>query len=436
MWYNYSIFYQISTLDFCGVRSSHVKADNNSPPAPIHKIIQWSEYLKDMGFNALYLCPIFESDSHGYETRDYRKLDPRLGSNEDFARVVETLHENDIKVVIDGVFNHVGRGFPPFENLRQNKEKSRYKDWFFIDFHRDSPDRDGFYYEGWEGHYDLVKLNVDHPDVEAYLLESVKMWIDEFNIDGIRLDVAYAVSPNFLMTLRNFCKKQKEDFFLVGESPRDDYPFLLERMDSVTNYQAYKGIWSSLNSLNLYEIASTYRRQFNEMLPGSHLFSFLDNHDVTRIASMIENPQHLYLAYGLLMAMPGIPCIYYGSEWGEEGVKEKGVSDDNLRPYFEKPMGNDLTLAVKHLIWLRRGHPAFADGDYREVFLTNRQLIFERDSDKQRLIVALNIDDGEAVLDVNYSGASAVELISSQKMDFGEKIVLPPYSIQYWLMED
>ena len=195
-----------------------------------------------MGFDVLYLCPIFESDSHGYDTRDYRILDPRLGSNEDFAKVVEILHENQIKVVIDGVFHHAGRGFWAFRDLCRNKENSPYRDWFFVDFERDSGDRDGFYYEGWEGHYELVKLNLGNPEVRSYLLGSVKKWIEEFNIDGLRLDVAYAVDPHFLSCLRDFCKEQREDFFLLGETLQDNYPFLLERMDSVTNYQAYKGI--------------------------------------------------------------------------------------------------------------------------------------------------------------------------------------------------
>lgn len=435
MWYNYSIFYQISTLDFCGVHGESEGEGENIDPAPIYKLTQWIDYLSDMEFDAIYLCPIFASDSHGYDTQDYQKLDPRLGSNEDFGKVVDAFHEKDIKVVIDGVFNHVGRGFWAFEDLRQNKENSQYKDWFYVDFEKDSNDGDGFYYEGWEGHYELVKLNVDHPDVQAYLLESVKKWIDDFHIDGIRLDVAYAVSPDFLSVLRDFCKEQREDFFLVGETLHDDYPFLLERMDSVTNYQAYKGIWSSMNNYDLHEIAQTYVRLFNDMLPNSHLLSFLDNHDVTRIASIIENPQHLYLAYGLLTAMPGIPCIYYGSEWGEEGVKKEDAPDDDLRPFFDEPQGNDLTLAIKKLNQIRHGHPAFVEGGYEEIYLTNEQLVFERNSGEQRIVVALNIGEEEAYLDVDYSGTPAVELITSQDMEFGNEIYLPPYSIQFWLME-
>ncbi|MGI6256733.1 MAG: alpha-amylase family glycosyl hydrolase [Anaerovoracaceae bacterium] len=436
MWYDHSIFYQFSTLDFCTAPVEDPSMTSEFDHAPIYKITEWIDHLKHMGFDALYLCPVFESDSHGYDTRDYRILDPRLGSNEDFAKVVEILHENQIKVVIDGVFHHAGRGFWAFRDLCRNKEDSPYRDWFFVDFERDSGDRDGFYYEGWEGHYELVKLNLSNPEVRSYLLGSVKKWIEEFNIDGLRLDVAYAVDPDFLSCLRDFCKEQREDFFLMGETLRDNYPFLLERMDSVTNYQAYKGLWSSMNSYNLHEICHTIRRQQGELSLGNRLFNFLDNHDVTRIASIIQNPRHLYLAYGLLMAMPGTPCIYYGSEWGEEGVKEKGAPDHVLRPYFRSPMESDLTPSLRQLNLVRHGHPAFATGDYEEIYITGEQFVFARTLGEQRIIVALNISGHEARLNVDYSASSAVELITSQNVVFGDGLVLPPYSIQYWLMED
>ena len=333
MWAYESVFYQIYPIGFCGAPT-----ENDSVTIPrIRKIIEWTDYLKSLGINAVLLNPIFESDNHGYDTRDFLKIDCRLGTNGDFSDVCQHLHQNDIRIVLDGVFNHVGRGFWAFQDVREKKWSSLYKDWFYLNFDGDSTYQDGFWYEGWEGHFELVKLNLQNPAVVDYLLNCVKQWIEVFDIDGLRLDVAYSLDHNFMRKLRSFCQALKPDFALIGEVLFGDYNLIVndDMLHSCTNYECYKGLFSSLNDMNLFEIAHSLHRQFGTeqwcIYRGKHLMTFADNHDVTRLASILKNKEHLRSAYGILMGMPGIPCLYYGSEWGVEGVKGPH-SDYALRP--------------------------------------------------------------------------------------------------------
>lgn len=212
MWAYESVFYQIYPLGFCGAPFEN----DGKPEHRILKVNDWIGHIQKLGANAVYFSPVFESDTHGYNTRDYTKIDTRLGTNEDFRNVTENLHKAGIKVVLDGVFNHVGRGFWAFQDVLKNKRDSMYKDWFHINFDGDSNDHDGFWYEGWEGNYDLVKLNLRNEDVIRHILDAVKGWIDGFGIDGLRLDVAYCLDKDFIKRLRRHCDGIKEDFFLLG----------------------------------------------------------------------------------------------------------------------------------------------------------------------------------------------------------------------------
>lgn len=392
MWFNESVFYQIYTLNFCG-------APRDNDGIVEHRILRlndFMDYFEDLGINAIYFNPVFSSDHHGYDTRDYCKIDEGLGTNEDFIEICKNLHDRGMRVVLDGVFNHVGRGFFAFQDVLNNRENSQYKDWFRIDFNGNSPYDDGFYYEGWEGHYELVKLNLDYPDVQNYLLSAVDYWIDAFDIDGIRLDVAYSLPRWFMAMLKDHCRQKKADFFLLGEVLGDNagYMFSEAHLDSITDYPGFKGLWSSFNSLNMFEMAHTIKRNYGEMYRGQTLFSFVDNHDVERIASKLTDLEKLPLIYGMLFSLPGIPCIYYGSEWGQTGKKEQG-SDDSLRPEFTKPMPNDLTKYIKKLISIRNQSSALQKGEFKELVLTNKQFVFERNDQQERIIVALNLDDQE-----------------------------------------
>lgn len=432
MWAYNSVFYQIYPIGFCG---APVHNDGECVPR-IRKLLDWSEYLKDLGVDSILLNPIFESDNHGYDTRDFRSIDCRLGTNADFAEVCKDIHAHGVKIVLDGVFNHVGRGFWAFKDVQEKKWDSPYKDWFHISFDGNSSYNDGFWYEGWEGHFELVKLNLQNPAVVDYLLDCVRFWVNEFDIDGLRLDVAYSLDHHFMRRLRAFVQELKPDFALIGEVLFGDYNIIVndEMLHSCTNYECYKGIFSSFNSMNLFEIAHSLHRQFGGdpwcIYRGKHLMTFVDNHDVTRLASILTNKDHIPLAYGLLLGMPGIPCLYYGSEWGEEGVKAPD-NDYALRPCFEAPQPNDLTEYIKLLIRTRQNCDALCNGTYRNVVIQNHQLVFERSSNGQRVMVAINASDQPYTAWHGDLSGEGMDLLSGQTVKMEGRLELPPYSVQY-----
>ncbi len=431
MWFNKSVIYQIYPFGFFGAPSENDKVLEHR----ILKLIDFTEHLVKMNIDAVYFCPVFQSSAHGYDTADYSMIDVRLGTNEDFKKVCDTLHENGIKVILDGVFNHVGRDFFAFKDVREHKWDSRYKDWFYINFDGNSSYNDGFWYEGWEGHFELVKLNLDNPEVKNYLLDCVGKWMDEFKIDGLRLDVAYMLNRQFMRELRAFTSSKNPEFFLAGEIIHGDYNQIVndEMLHSATNYECFKGIYSSLNSMNMFEISYSLNRQFGKenwcLYRGKHLISFVDNHDVTRIASNLTNKNHLPLAFGLLMSMPGIPCIYYGSEWGMEGKKEDG--DLALRPSVDVPKWNDLSEFISKLIKAHKESDALVNGSYENLHVTNKQLIFERKTEAERVIVMINLDENEYIAHFDVGCGCGVDLITGEHHDFGAGSVISPYSIKY-----
>lgn len=432
MWAYNETFYQIYPIGFCGAPLQN----DGETHSRILKIAEWSPYLKELGIGSIILNPIFESDNHGYDTRDFRKIDCRLGTNQDFASVCDTLHKDGIKVILDGVFNHVGRGFWAFLDVKEKKWDSPYKDWFHIDFQRDSAYQDGFWYDGWEGHYELVKLNLRNPAVIDHLLECVAGWIEQFDIDGLRLDVAYCLDRDFMHRLRTFCEEKKPGFALIGEVLFGDYNLIVNDglLHSCTNYECYKGIYSSLNSMNLFEIAHSLNRQYGTenwcLYRGKHLMCFVDNHDVTRLASILTRKEHIPLAYGILFGMPGIPCIYYGSEWGAEGMKAPN-NDYALRPSFEKPLPNELTDQIRKLIAARRESNALCNGSYQNLAITNHQLLFERRCDNDTVLVLINAAEYDFTFSHQVLNGTFTELLTDEKKSLSGQHTLPAYSVQY-----
>ena len=435
MWYDESVFYQIYPLGLCGAP----QANDGVQEHRLRRILDWIPHIEKLGCGAVLLNPLFESDAHGYDTRDYRRVDTRLGTNGDLKELVAALHERGIRVVLDGVFNHVGRGFWAFRDVQEKKWDSPYRDWFHISFDGNSGYNDGFWYEGWEGHFELVKLNLRNGAVVDYLLDTVRFWVEEFGIDGLRLDVAYCLDRDFIARLRQFCCSLRPDFFLVGETLHGDYNQWVGegKCHSCTNYECYKGLYSSLNDLNLFEIGHSLRRQFGSepwcLYRGKKLLNFVDNHDVTRVASILRNPAHLPVIYGLLFAMPGIPCIYYGSEWGAQGDKTHG--DAALRAAFERPQWNGLTDTIAAMAAARRRSAALRDGEYAEVLLANRQYIFERRCGDERVLCAVNADAAPYTAHFNAGCGRAVDLLTGVEHDFGGGSELAPYSVHYWLCE-
>lgn len=432
MWAENAVFYQIYPLGLCGAP----EANDGRLVHRITKLAGWTEHIERLGANAVYLSPVFESDEHGYDTRDYRALDCRLGTNGDFAAVCKAFHDHGIRVVIDAVFNHVGRNFWAFRDVRERKWDSPYKDWFHINFDGDSAYNDGFWYEGWEGHYNLVKLNLRNPAVADYLLDCVRFWVDAFDIDGLRLDVAYCLDHDFLRRLRAFANGVKPAFFLFGETLHGDYNQWVNdaMLHSCTNYECYKGLYSSFNSMNLFEIVHSLKRQFGPeywtLYKGKRLLCFVDNHDVTRVASILTNKNHLPLIYALLFGMPGIPCVYYGSEWGAEARKQPG-SDANLRPAFDAPEWNALTDRIAAMAKAHRESRALCRGDFTEKVLTNRQTVFQRYCDGERVLVAVNADASAYRAHFDAGCGQALDLLTGGIVDFGGGLELPPYSAMF-----
>ncbi|MBD5113813.1 MAG: maltodextrin glucosidase [Ruminococcaceae bacterium] len=427
-WYDKAAFYHIYPLGFCGCPKENDFA--SAPVSRILKVLDIIPHLKECGFSAVYFGPIFESSKHGYDTADYLVPDRRLGTEEDFKRVFDELHANGIKVVIDGVFNHVGRDFWAFKDVREHGFSSRYKDWFHI---RDggSPYGEPFFYEGWEGHYELVKLNLYNGDVKNYLKDCITKWRETYKIDGLRLDVAYCLDENFLRELHGHCKWLAEDFWLMGETLHGDYNRWMsaDKLDSVTNYECYKGLYSSFNDMNMFEIAHSLNRQFGKeqwcLYTGKNLYTFVDNHDVSRIATMLKNKEHMNPIYSLLFTMPGIPSVYYGSEYGWEGDKKQG--DDALRVEFKLQEDTELTKHIAKLAKFRTESDVLAKGGYNQMQLTNRQYAFMREYNGKRVITALNVDGADFTFNLN-AGGSFKNIFTGEKADLGQPLTLSSYS--------
>lgn len=400
-WYDSAVFYHIYPLGLCGCPH-----DNNGETGEhFDKLNEWAEHAKRIGCNAIYIGPLFESGSHGYDTTDYRLVDRRLGTNDDFKQFVKNCHANDVKVIVDGVFNHTGRDFFAFQDIKQNRENSRYKDWYCnVNFWGNNEYNDGFSYDNWGGYNLLAKLNLWNPEVKNYHLETVKFWVDEFDIDGIRLDAADVLDFGFMKELRSFCNGLKPDFWLMGEVIHGDYSRWAnnDMLHSVTNYELHKGLYSGHNDHNYFEIAHTIKR-LNGIVGDKKLYTFCDNHDVARIYSKLNNKAHMYNVAILVYTVPGIPSIYYGSEFGIPGNKENG-SDWNLRPdlnladFNEK---NELPALYTTLGHLKQRFPELTYGDYRELYLTTGQFAFARCLDGRAVVTALNNADNGAHMEIN-----------------------------------
>ena len=435
-WISDSIFYQIFTLGLCGVLEIGKEYSSKNRFSKIEELIP---HLKEMNINAIYFGPVFESSSHGYDTIDYYKIDKRLGTNKDFSDLCKKLHENGIRIILDGVFNHVGREFSAFKDVQKNGTASKYAGWFDgIDFNGRSPMGDNFNYRSWNGFYELVKLNLKNKEVVDHLLGAVGAWIDEFDIDGLRLDAADCIDFDFFKALKNFTENKKKDFWLMGEIIHGDYNRWANNdiLDSVTNYECYKGIYSSHNDKNYFEIAYSLNRQFGQygIYKNLCLYNFVDNHDVNRITSTLRVPDYIYNVYTLLYTMPGVPSIYYGSEFGIKGVKGKGT-DLPLRPELDidnvQDKNEKLLNLIKKLGKIRSESDALKHGSYEQVLIRNEQYVFSRTSKDDKAYVLLNLSDKESNLEFNLSFDKAVDLLDDSKSIIkggNVKITVPAFS--------
>lgn len=416
-WYEKGVFYHMYPLGMTGAPKIN---GEQTVTNRFEELDKWIPHIRSLGCNAIYIGPLFESSSHGYDTRDYKLTDRRLGDNESFKTFTALCHEAGIKVVVDGVFNHTGREFFAFRDIQENRENSRYKDWYKgVNFGWGSPMGDSFGYDAWQGHYELPCLNLWNPEVKQYLFDVVRFWIDEFDIDGIRLDCANVLDFGFMQELRSQTSSMKEDFWLMGEVIHGDYSRWVnpQMLHSVTNYELHKGLYSGHNDHNYFEIAHTVRRL--ESI-GYQLYTFVDNHDEDRIVSKLNNQEHLYPVYTLLFTLPGIPSIYYGGEWAVEGRRTRD-SDVALRPCIsieqEPKLHTELTDFISRLGQIHDENPEFHGGRYQELLLTNRQYAFARFAEGSVAITAVNNDDSPATLKipVPIHAETAVDLLSGEE---------------------
>lgn len=413
-WYDEAVFYHIYPLGLTGAPKQNPYGE---PQHRLQTLIPWISHIKKIGCNAVYIGPLFESVGHGYETTDYKKLDSRLGTNQDLTDFVKECHNQEIKVILDGVFNHTGRDFFAFQDIQKNRENSRYKDWYCnVNFWGNNEYNDGFSYENWGGYNLLVKLNQHNPQVRDYICDVVRFWVREFDIDGIRLDAADVLDFDYMRALRQVAEEVKPDFWLMGEVIHGDYTRWVNEgtLHSVTNYNLHKALYSGHNDHNYFEIAHTVKRLYEmggSRPDGLKLYNFVDNHDVERIYTKVNNKAHFTPVHILLYTLPGIPSIYYGSEFGIEGKKDR-YSDDSLRPaldlsdYADAAENNSFTRLIAALGKIRQRTKALSYGYYKELLLLNRQYAFARECDGQTVIVTVNNDDSDYVMTLPAQNAS------------------------------
>ena len=394
-WYDEAVFYHIYPLGLTGAPKQ------NSYGEPVHRLntlLPWISHIKEIGCNAIYIGPLFESVGHGYETTDYKKLDSRLGTNEDLTNFVKECHKQGIRVILDGVFNHTGRDFFAFQDIKKNRENSAYKDWYCnVNFWGNNSYNDGFSYVNWGGHDLLVKLNQHNPAVRDYICDVIRFWVSEFDIDGIRLDAADVMEFPYMQALRQVANEVKPEFWLMGEVIHGDYSRWANEgtLHSVTNYALHKAFYSAHNDHNYFEIAHTIT--YVQRMVGNKLklYSFVDNHDVERIYTKLKNKNHFAPVHVMLYTLPGIPSLYYGSEFGIEGKKER-FSDDSLRPalnledYKDAAEKNVCTKLIAALGKIRQNTPALCYGEYKELLLQTTHFAYARVLDGKSVITTLN----------------------------------------------
>lgn len=413
-WYDEAVFYHIYPLGLTGAPKQNTYG---TPEPRLRTLFPWITHIKELGCNAIYIGPLFESVGHGYETTDYKKVDSRLGTNEDLTEFVARCHKEGIRVILDGVFNHTGRDFFAFQDIKKNREHSFYKDWYCnVNFWGNNQFNDGFSYQNWGGYDLLAKLNQGNQEVRNYICDVIRFWVSEFDIDGIRLDAADVLDFGYMQTLRRVANEVKRDFWLMGEVIHGDYTRWVNEgtLHSVTNYHLHKALYSGHNDHNFFEIAHTVKRLYEmggNRPEGLKLYNFVDNHDVERIYTKLTNKAHFTPVHILLYTLPGVPSIYYGSEFAIEGKKERG-SDASLRPalnlddFSDALSQNPCTRLIARLGTIRQETPALSYGDYRELLLTNRQYAFSRNMDGVSAIVTVNNDDSDFVMTVPAGSAN------------------------------
>ena len=423
-WVQHAIWWHVYPLGFVGAEPAVI---DGGPQHRLGRLVDWLDYAVELGASGIALGPVFASRTHGYDTVDHFRIDPRLGDDADFDALVAAAHGRGLRVLLDGVFNHVGRDFPAFRQVLEQGPDAPTASWF-----RRRPGGGPAEYENFEGHDLLVALNHDEPAVADHVVAVMEHWLTR-GVDGWRLDAAYAVPTAFWAAVLPRVRAAHPDAYVVGEVIHGDYPgFVAESgVDAVTQYELWKAIWSSLNDGNLYELAHALDRH-TEMVASFAPLTFVGNHDVTRLASKLDDPRHLTHAVVVLLTVAGTPSIYAGDEQAFRGVKEDRVGgDDAVRPAFPAtpaglaPDGWPTYRLHQDLVGLRRRHPWLHAAATRTVELDNTRLCYEVRAGDDALLVALNLDEQPTELAAPGAGAVLAGEATVHGDGDGARVALP-----------
>ena len=417
-WIEHAVFWHLYPLGFTG---APIRPDADMPlEHRLDHLLEWLDYAVELGASVLLLGPIFASATHGYDTTDHFRIDPRLGDENDFDRLIVEARARGLRVVLDGVFNHVGRSHPFVRDVLERGASSPKASWF-----RSTPEGE---LATFEGHHGLVALNGVNPAVEDYVRTVMLRWLDR-GASGWRLDAAYAMAPEFWARVLPGVRERHPDAFIFAEMIHGDYAGFVQTsgVDSMTQYELWKAIWSALNDHNFFELSWALDRH-NGFLDHFIPQTFVGNHDVTRLASCLEDAGALEQALAVLFTVGGIPSVYAGDEQAFHGVKTEGEGgDDAVRPAFpDSPQGlwpDGWTVYRRHqeLIGVRRRHPWLVRAHTKVLRLENTRLLLELAHDERRLFLALNLDgpasfavpEAKTVLagrDAHFSGAGSLHL--------------------------
>lgn len=406
-WVRYAVWWQVYPLGFVGAWPGAQRPAAGAGEHRLRRLEGWLDYVVELGASGVALGPVFASETHGYDTVDYLRIDPRLGDDADFDALIAGAHRRGLRVLLDGVFNHVGRGHPAFRAVLEQGPSAPTASWFDLSW--PAPWRPGVEpaYTTFEGHGRLVGLNHGEPAVADHVAEVMSHWLRR-GADGWRLDAAYAVPAAFWATVLPRVRAAHPDAWFVGEVLHGDYSAFVRAstVDSVTQYELWKAVWSSLNDGNLFELSWAMKRH-NEFLDVFTPLTFLGNHDVTRLASKLTHERHLPIALAILLTVGGTPSIYAGDEQAYRGVKEdREGGDDAVRPAFPEtpdalaPYGWDTYRLHQQLIGLRRRHDWLHTARTSVLHLANEQLVYQATDGEHRLLVAVNVADTPAELPV------------------------------------
>ncbi len=417
-WVAHAIWWQVYPLGFVGAfptPEGSTRADRDEHR--LRRLVEWFDHAIELGASGIALGPIFASRTHGYDTTDHFRIDPRLGDDDDFDYLIAEARSRGLRVLLDGVFNHVGVDFPRHREAAHDDAAAR---WF-----RGRPGR----FHTFEGHSELVTLNHDNPDVVDYVVDVMAHWLRR-GADGWRLDAAYAVPQQFWATALPKVRVRHPDAWFVGELIHGDYAAIVEEatFDSATQYELWKAIWSSLNDGNFFELDWALQRH-STFLASFAPLTFIGNHDVTRIASRLVNVDHLPHALVLLLTIGGVPSVYAGDEFGFRAVKEERYGgDDAVRPEFATPplqlddFGAEMWRLHQFLVGLRRRHPWLHAATTTALRLANKHYVYETRSGDDALLVALNIDDEPLRLVLTELGPARVEVVAGSAAPPGDVV--------------